>query len=117
MQVVITTQGKIRLERMDPDRIRATVFFGPDKDHLQKSGELVLDVGEWQSLGAALGIGLEQMVQVVFKDDKCYVPMHLVIEGQMKALGREDELRGEPDISEMPRIYQRKESSDAPEDR
>jgi hypothetical protein len=101
---------------MDSERIRASFFFGTDKGHLQKCGDLVLDMGEWQALASAWGLGLEQMVQVVFRDDKCYVPLHIIVEGEKKALGREDELEGEPDVYEMPRIYQRKEKSDGKPD-
>lgn len=116
MEVVIISQGKIHLERVDSDRIRASFFFGPDKDHLQKSGELILSVGDWQTLGAAMGLGLEQMVQVVYRDGKCYVPMSLIIEKQMKALGRENELEGKPDVSETPYIYQKKDEGDGKPD-
>ena len=38
-------------------RVHQQVFAGPDADHLQLAGELVLDLGDWQLIGAALLIG------------------------------------------------------------
>ena len=33
------------------------VFIGVDQDHLQLSGNLVMEIGEWQLFGAALLMG------------------------------------------------------------
>ncbi len=102
METIVTLQGKIRLERKDSNRIRATFFFGVDAEHLQNAGELVLTVGEWQNLAIAIGLGLEKMIQV--QDEKRYVPIQIVVEGEMGALGRGDELDGGRDSYSMPGI-------------
>ena len=103
METTITLQGKIRLERIDSKRVRAVFFFGVDEEHLQNSGNLVLTVGEWQNMAIALGLGLESMIQVG-KDGDRHVPMSIVIEGEMTALERDDELDGKKDSFRIPRI-------------
>jgi hypothetical protein len=59
------------------DRIRTRVFVGRDADHFQLAGELHLDVGEWQILGAALLAGAEQFgpdhIVVQTPDDQAIV--------------------------------------------
>ena len=44
---------KIRLLRAGPETLRLHVFLGVDEEHLQKSGELVLDIGEYPILGVS----------------------------------------------------------------
>ena len=49
----------IELRRASGRRVQ--VFVGPDKGHLQLAGELFLDTGEAQLLGAALILGAQHM--------------------------------------------------------
>lgn len=59
---------RLRDEHMDHHRVRQSWFVGPDAEHLQLAGTLVLSVGEWRLLGTALLGGAEIM------------PRHLVVE-------------------------------------
>lgn len=53
--------------------VHDNVYVGPDVDHLAFVGTLVLDVGQWQELGAALRLGSRQMkgrLTVIFEGDE-----------------------------------------------
>lgn len=100
MPVICHNVMKIRVERTDPDRMRLSVFLGVDEGHLQKSGELVVDVGVYQNILCALRMGLELMVQKA--PEATYVPLHVIVEGEMEALGRADELNGRMDVTRFP---------------
>ena len=52
---------KLRSARTGGDQVREQIFAGPDVDHLQLAGEIVLTLGEWQAFGAALILGAGQM--------------------------------------------------------
>ena len=43
------------------DHIHMRVFLGADEEHLQLTGTLVMDVGQWQLFVAALIHGIEEM--------------------------------------------------------
>lgn len=43
------------------DHVHERVCVGDDFEHLALAGTLVLRIGEWQELGAALRLGAEQM--------------------------------------------------------
>ena len=43
------------------EHVHVHVFMGPNTDHLASCGVLTFNVGEWQSFGAALGLGATQM--------------------------------------------------------
>lgn len=49
---------KFRDERRG-EHVHSRVFMGPDEDHLALTGTLIMRIGEWQTLGAALLIGTE----------------------------------------------------------
>lgn len=52
------------------------VFVGPDADHLALAGVLVLDIGQWQEFGAALGLGASRMhgnVVVIYEGSEAVV--------------------------------------------
>jgi hypothetical protein len=49
--------AKLRGQLTGDDRVVAQFFLGKDVDHLKHSGELVLDIEEWQLLGAILLLG------------------------------------------------------------
>jgi hypothetical protein len=54
------------------NRVHSRVYIGPDGEHLQLAGSLVLDVGEWQLLGAALLLGAAETwgrLAVEYPDD------------------------------------------------
>ena len=51
---------RLRSERLG-DHVHERVFAGVDQDHLKLLGTLVMDVGEWQTFGAALMLGAERM--------------------------------------------------------
>lgn len=57
------------------DRLVIRVFVGPKDQTLQLAGELRLDVGEWQSFGAALSIGADYMAKAMLPH-----PPHLVVD-------------------------------------
>jgi hypothetical protein len=50
---------KLRSHRMGQKRIREQVFVGQDADYLQLAGELILEIGEWQTFRAALVFAAE----------------------------------------------------------
>ena len=52
---------KCRVDKVFEDKVEATWFIGPDEDHLQNAGRLVLHTGEYQTIGAALLIGAAKM--------------------------------------------------------
>ena len=58
----MTTQFKLKAERMDPDHIRVRIYTGPKDQTLAFNGELVFAPGEYQLLGAALGLGQKLMI-------------------------------------------------------
>lgn len=101
MKTHIQTFMKMRLKRLSSERLGIQFFLGPDRDHLQLAGDLNLNIGEWQVFGAALRTGIERHTQVT-SDGDTIVPMQVIVEGQMKALGRENELHGRPDVVEYP---------------
>ena len=39
------------------DHVHEQVFMGKDADHIALTGTLVMDVGQWQTFGAALMLG------------------------------------------------------------
>ena len=51
------THMKMRLSRTYGDNISATVFLGPKGQTLQNAGELIMGVGEYQLMAAALAMG------------------------------------------------------------
>jgi len=59
--------------------VRATVFVGPDVDHLAGSGELCFRHDEWMAFSASLVIGAETM-NVNDPD-----PTRIIIEGDERA--------------------------------
>lgn len=97
---VVTLRMKLRPTRINKDRIHVIVFCGQDEDHYQRAGELALSIGEYQNIVCALGMGLSHMVQNA--PEATYIPMQVTVEGEMAALGREDELEGRPDVSVFP---------------
>ena len=63
---------KLRSKRKG-DHVRTQFFVGEDADHFELAGTLVMGVGEWQSHGAALRLGAQQMhgnLSVVFEGDE-----------------------------------------------
>ena len=50
---------KLRDEKIG-ELIHTRVFAGKDPDHLKLLGKLIMDIGEWQLLGAALLMGAAQ---------------------------------------------------------
>lgn len=93
---------KIKLERRQEERLCAKIFFGRDEKHYELVGELRLSVLEWQVLGCALRMGLVQMQQFHLPTSTRYVPVRVVIEGELHALGRAADLKGADDISVYP---------------
>ena len=74
--------------RMDSRRVKSHIYIGPDKDHLQLAGALVLDIGEWLTFGAALLLGARAMhgtLHVVCSGD------YEVVTPQMKGASHEHE--------------------------
>lgn len=117
MREVVIGVVKLKLRRMDEDRMEVRVFVGEDEDHLQLSGQLVLSIGEYQRIACALGIGVKEMVQRTDNRivGECYgcggtgefmvknIPLRMMIEGEKEALGRKDELGdGEEDLVVVP---------------
>ena len=51
---------KFRLQRESEDTIEARVFLGQEGHTMQLAGVIRFRVGEWQIVGAALGMGAEQ---------------------------------------------------------
>lgn len=47
------------------------IYMGHDEGHLALNGRLIFTIEEWQTFGAALGLGAKQMrdVEVVFEGD------------------------------------------------
>jgi hypothetical protein len=101
MKINIATVVKIRIERMDDDHTRLTWFMGPDTDHYQNAGNIVVTGGEVQTLLCALSMGSAQMVQRT--DEGVFVPMKFYTEGELTALGRKDVLPSE-DVAEFPHV-------------
>ena len=65
------------------ERIKTQVHIGPDADHMQLAGTLVLSVGETQVFGAALYAGARLMVgalSVKTPDDAVIFPMEAAID-------------------------------------
>ncbi len=69
---------KFRDERKG-EHIHSRVFVGPDEDHLALAGTLIMRLGEWQTLGAALLLGAKSIkksvvgpaaLTVLFPDDE-----------------------------------------------
>lgn len=104
MEGRVDVLGKIRLKRKDSLRICATFFFGSDEEHLQNAGELVLTEREWEYLVAAIGggLGFAKIMHVQTDELGKQLPFNVIVEGEMEALGREEELNGEPDVRRMP---------------
>lgn len=62
---------KLRSERRGA-HVHERVFVGPDVDHLALAGVLVFDIGQWQTFGAAIGLGVTRMhgqVMVLYEGD------------------------------------------------
>ncbi len=41
--------------------IREQIFMGPDRDHMEMSGAVLMTCGQWQLFGVALLMGAERM--------------------------------------------------------
>lgn len=54
------TKLKVRVRRTPDGNIRATFFLGADGQTLQNAGSLIMRIGEYQIIFAALGTGLKQ---------------------------------------------------------
>ncbi len=73
---------KMRSMRLG-EHVHEQVFVGPDEEHLALAGTLILRMGEWQSLGAALLLGAERMhgrLRVICEGDEAVV-MGTALEG------------------------------------
>mgnify|MGYP001578872877 CR=1 FL=1 len=73
---------KLRSERRG-HHVHERVFVGPDVDHLALAGVLILDVGQWQEFGAALGLGAARMrgnVTVIHEGSEAVVRPVSVVE-------------------------------------
>ena len=55
------TKIKLVSERRG-DHVHTRFFIGPEGQTLANIGTLVCDVGEWQTIGAALSLGADQML-------------------------------------------------------
>jgi hypothetical protein len=77
---------KLRSERKG-GHVHERVFVGPDEGHLALAGTLVLDVGQWQELGAALLLGAGRM----------HGRVKVLLEGDRQVVGGFDEI---PEVTE-----------------
>jgi hypothetical protein len=77
------------------DNVRINVFAGVDEDHLQKSGELVMRMSEWQVFGSALILGAQRLKQV--DGGITYIPLSVLsddkLHGAIDLAGRGDVTR------------------------
>lgn len=93
---------KIELEHIHEDKLRAVFFFGQDEKNSGIAGELNLKREEWLAIACALRMGLGMMHLIGHMTGVKYTPVRVTVKGEMKALGRIDELKGAEDISVYP---------------
>lgn len=88
-EVIYQTSMLFRVFKHDPeDRISMVVHCGNQPGSRPKVGELILDVGEFQSFFTALRMGTQQMVTDT--PEGLYVPLEVTVQGQRLALLRDD---------------------------
>lgn len=88
-EIIYQTSMLFRVRKRDPmDRVFLAVHCGINPGARPLEGELILDVGEFQSFFTALRMGTQQMVADA--SEGLYVPLEVTVQGERLALGRDD---------------------------